>query len=148
MGRKAKEITEAVEVEQMAVTEVIPEWHPHLKEATIKFVFIDGIKRKGREVQAFVRKATTMEHYLCGAHFFFVTNKGIWDVIDRKTKLALVDHELHHIGEDFEMVDHDIQEFLGVLKRHGVEWDGVLKAMKHVVNQPAEELQQEAVVEE
>ena len=148
MGRKAKEITEAVEVEQLAVTEAIPQWHPHLKEVTIKFLFVDGIKRKGRDVQAFVRKATATEHYLCGADFFYVTNKDIWDVIDRKEKLAWIDHELHHINKDFEMVDHDIQEFLGVLKRHGVEWDHTLKVMKHVVNQSAEELQQEGVVEE
>lgn len=70
--------------------------------------------------------------------FVIVLNKVIWDdqEFDRKKKVALLDHELCHIAPDydgktgehkrdernrllFRVRKHEIEEFVGVVERHG-----------------------------
>ncbi len=42
-----------------------------------------------------------------------------WQALSGPQRIALVDHELTHIGQDGEIVGHDVEEFAEIIGRHG-----------------------------
>lgn len=82
-------------------------------------------------------KVTDLNKELANFDFIIVLNKEFWQEFDAKQKLALTDHELWHaapkMSEDtgeqvhdergrkvWRLRKHDIEEFIGVVKRHGL----------------------------
>lgn len=126
-ARDAKEIAEAL----------IPEFHEHLQEEAIRYVFRSKhTESKGRIRLACVRVIGGLNAYLAQAHQLepvsgmcppapvahpFYLMEIAWDTWTKLTgsqRIALVDHELKHIGPTG-LVGHDVEEFADIIKRHG-----------------------------
>jgi hypothetical protein len=135
---------------------LIPEFHEHLQEKTILYVFrSQASEKKFRVVLGSARQVSGLNAYLAFREVLEVQDisncirspvlKGdarppappvptfyvidiaydTWLKLTGSQRIALVDHELSHIGADG-MVGHDIEEFSSVVARHG-EWKPDLK---------------------
>lgn len=123
--------------------ELIEEHHPHLLGVRVEFVFMDKTPRaKGKDVWGRAKKISGLSAFLADEHglredydpenpqeFFVVeVSEEVWERLTAKGRRALVDHELSHldIAHDDDgnvklaVVGHDITEFEGVLRRHGL----------------------------
>jgi hypothetical protein len=114
---------------------LIEKHHPHLKGLKIAHLLrIMPVPKKqknpkpvrqGRKiVLAKTSKVSSKMAALASADFKFVIEYGslYWMQMDDKFKLALVDHELGHCGNDGDGVylkNHDIEDFGFMLERHG-----------------------------
>lgn len=135
-------------VERIA-RELIPAHHERLADCAgdIRFLFVDPVPQsKGRAVWGRSRKITGLAAYLIGLpdlgpemaaerlpgrdFEFFVVEiaEMVWTALDARGRRALVDHELSHLwaGENergdyvLTTVGHDLEEFRGVVERHGM----------------------------
>lgn len=133
----AANISPAPEVERIA-RRLIPFHHPHLHGTRIEYVFREKAKTSGdyttwgqakiiRGLPAML--ATPGAQSSAGLEFFVVEiAHDVWDEIQAPQREALVDHELSHCGITTDddgntrlaMVRHEIEEFSGVLRRHGM----------------------------
>lgn len=130
-------ITPAPEVEKIA-RNLIPIHHPHLHGSRIDFHFRAKGKTEGdhrtwgtaRIVRgAAALLATPGAQSSVGLDFFVIEiAKDVWDEIPPAQREALVDHELSHCGlktdkqgnVNLTMLRHEVEEFSGVLRRHGM----------------------------
>ncbi len=110
--------------------------HHQLAEANIIYLFRSGNwKSKGRTKLGSASKLPEQYQLLTGYELMVVVNKDTWWALDEKQKFALVDHELCHFcreeddkGETkWTIVGHDVEEFSGVIRRHGL-WEPGVKA--------------------
>lgn len=129
--------------------EMIPKYHPHLETVRVEYVFNEApMKAKGKELFARAKKKSGLDAFLFAPpteddpkpFFVIEINKQAWDVLNKKQKRALVDHELCHCLWDVEkglyMRTHDVEEFSEIIKRHGL-WQPDVQlfaeiAVKHV----------------
>lgn len=113
--------------------ELIPKYHPHLENCRVEYVFNEAaMKSKGKELFARAKKKSGLDAFLFAPptedepkpFFVIEINKQAWDVLNKKQKRALVDHELCHCLWDVEkglyMRTHDVEEFSEIIKRHGL----------------------------
>lgn len=130
----------AYEVEQVARW-LISDYHPHLRGARIEYVFLaETPKSKGKLVWGRAKKVSGVNAWLATAaderdseptpFFVIEISKPIWDELDGRRKAALVDHELSHLAWDDEtdqitIASHNLEEFVGVIQRHGLWRDDV-----------------------
>jgi hypothetical protein len=130
---------------------LIEEFHPHLLGVGVEFVFLGKTpKSKGKEVWGRAKKVSGLPAFLFGVAsngggedyedqppdlFVMEISEEVWRQLTPKRKRALVDHELHHMqiavneetGEvGLAIVEHDVTEFEGVLRRHGL-WNESLE---------------------
>ena len=114
-----------------------------LQSALIIFGFLGTHARKdGRAVLARTRKVNEQDKVLLGhldqaqPAFVVLVAKDLWRDMGVAGRLALVDHELEHIGFNsrggFGLRGHDLQEFRAVVARHGVEWEASLREFAEV----------------
>lgn len=113
--------------------------HPHLSEARIAMAWAldvkanqDGIMMLGK-----CKKQTDLDRELRDYDFVIFLNATTWKQFDERQRAALVDHELCHAGlaEDkktgdplmdergrrvYRIKKHEIEEFRGVIERHGL----------------------------
>lgn len=134
----------ANEVRDVADT-LIEEHHEHIEEMEVRYIFESKhTMHKGRVRMAHVRKIGGLNAYLARSHelesmsgarppapvaesfFLMVVAYDVWKELTGPQRIALVDHELCHIGQDGELTGHDIEEFAPVLARHGA-WKPDLK---------------------
>jgi predicted metallopeptidase len=133
----ANEYQIAPEVEEIA-RDLIDKYHPHLASVRIEYVFIgEPAKKRGMEVWGRAKKVTGLNAWLTASlhskeklkepEEFFVLEiaKPIWDKLEEKARLALVDHELCHFDVDAEtgklaLQPHDLEEFTIIVRRHGL----------------------------
>lgn len=129
------EYFEAPEVKAIA-DDLISTVHRHLRAVRMEYVFVEPTpKQRGKEIWGRVRKMTGLPAWLAAddnfrgseVEPFFVVeiSREIWSVITNDQRKALVDHELMHCGWDREKeqivtVPHDVEEFIGVIDRHGL----------------------------
>lgn len=133
----------------LIAAELIPKHHEHLRLVRIEYVFADGvIKSKGKELLGRAKKKSGLDAFLAAnsdedepqPFFVIEISKPAWDLLDKKQKLALVDHELCHclwdVDKGIYMRAHDVEEFSEIIKRHGLWEPGVelfaTIAAKHV----------------
>lgn len=134
---------------QVLGEELIPKYHPHLTTVRVEYVFNEAaMKSKGKELFARAKKKSGLDAFLFAPpteddpkpFFVIEINKQAWDVLNKKQKRALVDHELCHCLWDVEkglyMRTHDVEEFSEIIKRHGL-WQPDVQlfaeiAVKHV----------------
>lgn len=130
--------------------EIIALHHDHLAHAAIAWMWHSTGNpekpwaSKGRVIFGKARKATAFESAINGEPLDFVIelNWDIWGRLPPEKQRALIDHELSHCGfeldEDgavnYTMRPHDIEEFSGVLARHGA-WTVDLEQMIEVTRQ-------------
>lgn len=123
--------------------DLIAKHHPHLEDfgVRIEYVFRDEAEESaGKIVWGKARRMTGLNAWLAGAERpsetitdpekFFVIEiaEDIWKTLNVKERRALVDHELSHCFVDLDkdeqirlkLLRHDIEEFRGVVKRHGL----------------------------
>lgn len=131
---------EAPEVERVAI-ELMPEYHDHLVEAKIAYLFRSGTwTSKGQAVGGKAYKASERDRVLHGCDLLVVINSEVWNALDPDRRRALVDHELSHFLRDedeqgnpiWQVVGHDVEDFAAVIKRHGL-WNEGLELMDRAV---------------
>jgi len=134
---------------------LIPEFHEHLAEATILYVFRSRhAESKGRIQLACVRKVTGLTAYLAQrveldgmagprppapvAPPFFLMEIAwdTWVQLSGSQRVALVDHELSHIAQDGALTGHDVEEFAEVLARHGAWKSDLLRFLEAAKRKP------------
>lgn len=129
----------APDVKEIA-DELINKHHKHLVGVRLDILFSETTpKRGGKDIWGSMRKVSSLAAYL-GADktdqergvndpFFVMTiSQPIWDELDEKNRIALVDHELCHaaveLDEEEESVlgtmGHDVEEFACIIERHGL----------------------------
>jgi hypothetical protein len=121
------------------LAEVRDLWHEDLEQAKIILAWRKEWKPDpdGRLVLGQCRKAPPIQRELADYDFVVVLNKEVWNSPqwDNEKKKALLDHELSHaaptLDDDGEqkmdakgrlvwrIVKHEIEEFRGVVERHG-----------------------------
>lgn len=134
--------TVAGEVEKVA-HELIRGPHARLATAPIAYVFRNPPARSnGRDVWAKARKISGLAAFFAitptpleppdrldvgdPANDFYVVEVAstIWEHLNDRQKTALVDHELSHLdylaGDPLKLTGHDLEEFVGVVRRHGL----------------------------
>ena len=127
----------ASEVEKIA-RELIGQYHSHLVEAVIHYLFRKGPwTAQNRETWGKASKVTGVNHYLTGFDFIITISRDVWDELNESQRKALVDHQLEHCNKDtdskgnpkFNIVGHDIEDFVSVICRHGF-WTPDLQKVK------------------
>lgn len=139
--------------------ELIEEHHAHLYGVRVEYVFMDKTpKAKGKEVWGRAKKISGLpaflssedgmrEHYDSESpqdYFVIELAEEVWERLTAKGRRALIDHELSHcdITHDdngfvnLAIVGHDITEFEGVLRRHGL-WN---ESVEEFIRAGAEQL--------
>lgn len=75
-------------------------------------------------------KTSNVTRFLTDKHFVIELSGDLWDKIDDKTKEILMWHELNHVGAEtdkngewiYKIVRHNIEDFIQIVKIHGVDW--------------------------
>lgn len=140
-------------------TQLIHEHHPHLTNASIRYVFRSEAQSKGGKlVLGTARKITGLNAYLFALALgtdpedFFVIEiaRDTWEVLNLKQQHALVDHELHHCALDDEgkllIVPHDIEEFCAIVRKHGL-WEPTLELFAAQINEAVARAQEIALTD-
>lgn len=133
----------APEVQQIA-DELIPKYHQHLIDFSVKleYIFVDKTpKGKGREVWGTCRKVSSLNAFLANEQegsdpfFVIVISEPVWDILPHDKRVALIDHELCHAWAEANQKEdddgdsdpyklsvrpHDLEEFTCIVKRHGL----------------------------
>lgn len=127
---KGPKYTHAPEVEELAV-KLINDHHSHLAEARIKYLFRNGKwQSKGKATLGKAKLAAEDARFLGQYDFIIMISTEAWNSAVPAYREALVDHELQHCdcAEDkagnkkWSIQDHDVQEFVSVVRRHGL-WE-------------------------
>lgn len=127
--------SESETLERIA-TRLIPNHHPELATARIKYLFVDkGASKGGRELYGKASKLSGINEFLIQADFLIVISEEKWRDLQEDQKTALMDHFLECCtGEEDEKTgdmiwkcrEPDTQEFVSILQRHGAWHDGIL----------------------
>lgn len=124
----------AREVKDIA-RELITDFHPYLADETIVYIFrSEHSEKDGDAVYGTAKKVSGLNAYLAfrsihggeedgpiAPESFYIIDiaHDVWLALTGPQRIALVDHELSHIGADG-MRGHDVEEFRGVIERHGL----------------------------
>ena len=119
------------------LNEVIAKYHPELAVADFVIVYRYGQKpdKDGRLELAKINLCSEKDWVLHGHDFVLQLNYKAWSSMTRAFRVALLDHELCHATVDsdeegnvpqdahgrirYRMRKHDLEEFVGVVRRHG-----------------------------
>lgn len=114
---------------------LIKDYHRHLLTTDTPLLYIFRSQHtlsNGRVVFAKAKRVTGMNAFLAYRQLFEeegdyppVINvieiaKDVWFHLQPKQRVALIDHELCHFGDDGTMRGHDVEEFRAVIDRHGL----------------------------
>lgn len=132
----------APEVEEIA-NDLIAQYHTHLASARIGYLFREKAERKKVTLDGSVERVTQGKagkvgskkyEVLCEKDFIIEIAADEWLQASTDLRKYIVDHELCHCAgeedpENGEMVwftvPHDLEEFVGVVDRHGLQRDVV-----------------------
>lgn len=114
--------------------DMIKKYHPHLREATIVFMFrSESSSSGGKEVYSKAAKVTAqMRALLDEADFIIWVSQPDWEKNNTAWREALIDHELCHcliVDGEASLRPHDVEEFLEIINRHGY-WNATLKELQ------------------
>lgn len=122
---------------------IIPNWHPHLAEARIEYLFTEKpAKRGGRELFGKASKVSGRWSHLTELDFVVEVALPLWNDLSEVQRNALVDHLLEHCaGEENEETgeikwgirEPELREFATVLHRHGA-WNDTLVSLVRVAS--------------
>jgi len=122
--------------------ELIDKYHHHLLGANIGFVFREPAAKSGGKVVLGKASKITNKYrpYLKQELDFMIELAGVeWCELDSRRQVALVDHELCHLGMDDDgnltIRAHDVEEFTEIVMRHGL-WYQSLEQMADAVKNP------------
>lgn len=117
--------------------EVIRKSHSRLLKARFGFAFrSDAPVRKGTSVLASGSLVSRQIQVHLDLDYLVWVAGPEWDTMSLEHKTALLDHEFCHCyrkdNMDWGLRDHDIQEFLAVIERHGL-WRHDLQRLAEVI---------------
>lgn len=146
-------------VQAIAAT-LIQEYHPHLQNKRVVYIFRSRHAKSGRRIvmgrakivsglNAFlalneygegIKENVLGEHVTEAPDPFFIIEiaKDIWANLDHEKRKALVDHELSHCGiagEKICIIPHDCEEFIAIVRRHGLWVPDLVALVKATGNQ-------------
>jgi len=120
---------EAPEVAEIA-RELISQHHSHLVNTRIEYVFRSkAATNRGRIVLGKAKKVSGLSAFLTtrdpDAFFVMEIAQDRWTELTSEQRVALVDHELTHMGVDpdtgkLQLYPHDLEEFVDIVRRHGL----------------------------
>jgi len=104
---------------------IIPALHLHLMNAKIAFLFKRTMAQGDKVILGKAGKASPELRFLADYDFVISFNWKTWPELTHAQRVAAVDHELSHCGYDFEsekyvIVQHDVEEFSGIVQRWGL----------------------------
>ena len=111
------------------VSDLVNEYHNHLRNAKIECLFSDKKrKRGGRIVIASCEAVNETYNYLTDINFIITVYDKAWEKLAEKEKRYVLDHELCHafVGEDkhgepvYKVIPHDLEEFNEIVERYGL----------------------------
>ena len=140
----------APDVERIA-RQLIVQHHGHLVDAKIKYLFRRGPwSSQKRETLGKATKVTGVNEYLTGLDFIIMINIEVWEQLNQKERVALIDHELEHCcreDDKYFVQGHDVEDFLAVIRRNGF-WTPDLRRVQDEAVQGKLELVEEEKEEE
>ena len=132
-------------VQSLAAT-LIPNYHPELASARIRYVFCDKASSDGgKPVVGKVRKVTGALEFLTDTDFIMEIGLDRWNELTAEQRLASIDHLLERCwGEEDEedagapmkwvIRKPDVMEFASILRRHGA-WNEDLAGFASVAKE-------------
>ena len=140
MAKEALKYWKADDVQSVA-SELIKQFHPHLAGESIIYLFrSEHEETNGKPVFGKAKRVSGLNAYLANrADIEEMNGSGdnpadkeeappirlieiafdVWTRLNSTQRIALVDHELCHFGNDG-MCGHDVEEFRAVIDRHGL----------------------------
>lgn len=117
--------------------EVIEQSHPHLRAARFGFAFRNEAgTRHGFQVLASVSVVSPLQKVHLNFDYLIWVAFPDWTIMSAEKRVALLDHEFCHCrpkdNGEWGICDHDVQEFLAVIKRHGL-WRYDLQRLGKVI---------------
>jgi Putative phage metallopeptidase len=123
---------------------LIPNYHPHLATARIKYIFNEKAGQKGGQpVLGKAKKVSGALEFMLDCDFLVEVALDEWNTAANEKRVALVDHLLERcFGEEDEengsmkwkLREPDVHEFSAILKRHGV-WNKGLEGFVSVARE-------------
>jgi hypothetical protein len=139
----AKVYSEADNVQAIA-QRLIPNYHPELATARIKYIFVDKASAKnGRPTLGKVRRVSGALEFLLECDFIVEVALDQWNEKTERQRQALIDHLLERcVGEEDEQSgemkwstrEPDVHEFSTILRRHGT-WNDDLSTFASVAKE-------------
>lgn len=101
--------------------------HRHLRNRDIGYLYRQKMERNGKTVLGKASKVGAKLAYFSDLEFLIEINWSAWAGLTARQRIALVDHELCHLGiedtdegEKLLMIPHDLEEFGAVVQRWGM----------------------------
>lgn len=101
--------------------------HRHLRNREIGYLYRQKMERNGKTVLGKASKVGSKLAYFSSLEFLIEINWTAWAGLTARQRIALVDHELCHLGiedtdegEKLVMIPHDLEEFGGIVQRWGL----------------------------
>lgn len=115
---------------------LIPVFHSHLTNAKVAYLFKQHVGGRGVTLMGKTKLASGQMQFLASVDFIIEINHTTWAGASLPMRAALIDHELSHCGVDdnsaYCFIQHDIEEFFGVVQRWG-QWHSSVTTMKQVL---------------
>lgn len=135
------EYSHAQEVQDIA-EDLIPQYHPHLIDKRVEYVFRDTAARtRGRTILGKAKRISGLNAFLADGYEPFLVIEvaaDTWKELETPARYALVDHELSHCDWDEErggqLLPHDLEEFRAIVERHGL-WKPDLEHFAQAIQQ-------------
>ncbi len=110
--------------------------HSDVRRAKIGYLFQERMQTRATVTLGKAKKASVELHYYAELDFVIEFNHEAWLELPPNAKIALVDHELAHLGLDdtgqYCLVPHDVEEFGAIVLRWGL-WRPSLVTFGHAV---------------
>lgn len=129
-----KSFSDAVDVQSIA-SGLIPNHHPELATARIRYVFVDKASSKGGlSIPGKVRKLSGMLEWMLEHDFIIEVAQDKWQELDHLQHTALVDHLLERCTSEedeqsgditWKVREPEVQEFASILGRYGAWHTGL-----------------------
>lgn len=123
-----KRFVESGAVHKLAL-DVIAEEGLDISEARLGFILIYPII--SRSIVARCRCVSGTFKFFSNYDYIIEISGDLWENVNEKLKKIILHHELLHIRiipsndkrkEKFRLVQHDVQDFREIIKRHGIDW--------------------------
>ena len=100
----------------------------HLRQAPIRIVYLESThkkKSKGKIIHGQCEKVQEKNKWGIPADFTItIFQPNVQGMSEEQLRILMM-HELMHIGEDYELAPHDLEDFRYIVDRFGVDWDEV-----------------------
>lgn len=131
------------------------EFYALCKEADAKFKLQYVYPMVGKNIAARICRANANLKIHAGIDYVIEISGQVWEQMDDTVREILMAHELTHIkasmndaGEiSLELRDHDVKDFLWIIKKYGVEWCELQNKIMESIADQAKDAKEKAKAE-